>query len=244
MKANILFHQGWTDIINCLPLINYNSSIYEEIYLFIRDDSQPMIDFYCRNLKNIKIIYEKKENIDYNLIKILNNFSENENVFFGIFDTFNLKNNNSFLSNRFDFFFVQKFYECYNIPYMTRVDSFDFERDLEIEEKKFNEFVKKNGEDYILIHEDRDRNLLISVENTNKYNIVNIDKITDIFFDYIKILQNAKEIILIDSVWAALVYLLDAKYKLFENIPIKVKCSRGYQEMFRKPIKLENWQIF
>lgn len=242
MNANILFNQGWTDIINCLPLINYNSSLYDKIYLFVRSDSKPIIDFYCRDIKNVEVVYEKKENIDYNLNKVLSNYSQNENLFYGVFDNLNKKNNGVFLSSSHNFFFVQKFYECYNIPYITKVDYFSFLRDFDAEERRYVDFIGEHGEDYCLIHEDTERGLSI-IEKTNNKKFINLDKKSDVLFDYIKILQNAKEIILIDSVWAAFIYLIDCKYRLFENVPIKVICLRGYQEMFNKPITLDNWQV-
>ena len=36
-------------------------------------------------------------------------------------------------------------------------------------------------------------------------------------FDYIKIIENAQEIHLLDSVWGTLIYQLDAKYNLFKK---------------------------
>ena len=66
---------------------------------------------------------------------------------------------------------------------------------------------------------------------------------SDVFFDYIKVLENAKSIHLIDSVWAAICYLLDAKYTLLKNIDVNVHCLRGYEEMFIEPKKLPNWKI-
>ena len=61
--------------------------------------------------------------------------------------------------------------------------------------------------------------------------------------DYIKILENSKEIHLLDSVWGVFVYQIDAKYGLFKNIPITSHCLRGYMPMFTEPIKLNNWII-
>lgn len=61
-KEGILyFHQGWTDIINCLSLINYNCNIYNKIYLIMRNDAKELIDLYTKNIYNIKILYEEKK---------------------------------------------------------------------------------------------------------------------------------------------------------------------------------------
>ena len=61
-KEGILyFHQGWTDIINCLALINYYCNIYDKIYLIIRNDSDQLINFYTKDITNIQIFYEEKK---------------------------------------------------------------------------------------------------------------------------------------------------------------------------------------
>ena len=64
-----------------------------------------------------------------------------------------------------------------------------------------------------------------------------------IFFDMIKVLENSIEIHLLDSVWGAFVYLLDAKYRLFKNKKIFLYAKRGYKSMFEEPVKLNNWII-
>ena len=48
--------------------------------------------------------------------------------------------------------------------------------------------------------------------------LVDLNKSTNIFFDYIKILQNAKDIHVLDSVWGAFLYQADSKYELFNHI--------------------------
>lgn len=67
--------------------------------------------------------------------------------------------------------------------------------------------------------------------------------LSNMFFDMIKVLENAIEIHLLDSVWGAVVYHLDAKYKLFENKKIILYSKRGYSSMFNEPVKLKNWLI-
>ncbi len=61
----------------------------------------------------------------------------------------------------------------------------------------------------------------------------------------IKVLENATEIHLLDSVWGSLCYHLDCKYNLFKNknIPVYLYAKRGYEAMFSDPIKMDNWII-
>jgi predicted RNase H-like HicB family nuclease len=56
-------------------------------------------------------------------------------------------------------------------------------------------------------------------------------------------LENALEIHLLDSVWGAFIYQLDAKYNLFQNKKIFLYAKRGHIRMFKEPIKLKNWII-
>ena len=56
-------------------------------------------------------------------------------------------------------------------------------------------------------------------------------------------MENAKEMYLLDSVWAGIAYLLDSKYGIFTNKNIFVGCERGYFQMFTKPKKLSNWTV-
>lgn len=242
IKNGILyFHQGWTDIINCLALINYYCKLYDKIYLIMREDAKELVNFYTKNIKNLEIFYEEKININVNGISfVINKYKKlnlENNDFIGIGCHDHLRNDKYKNSiNKTCGFFVTKFYTDYEIPYITRINDFTFNRDRKLEENKYNEFINKYGKKYILYHE--------VIENYDKNKkIVNLNGISNIFFDMIKVLENAIEIHLLDSVWGALIYQLDAKYKLFKNKKIILYAKRGYHEMFSVPIKLDNWEI-
>jgi hypothetical protein len=71
-----------------------------------------------------------------------------------------------------------------------------------------------------------------------------------LIFSYIKILQNSKELHLVDSTWASMCYLLDAKYKMFKNKKIFLypyERSGGLlkdkNQTNLNPINLRNWII-
>lgn len=243
-KEGILyFHQGCTDIINCLSLINYHCNIYNKIYLIMRNDAKELIDLYTKNIYNIKILYEEKKNIDKNGIQFVINKYNNINFqncdFLGIGNHDNIRKDN--YNSKFRCInncFVKGFYESYDIPYITRINYFNFDRDLELENIKYNEFINKYGENYILYHE------VIEETITTNNLCVNLNGQSDIFFDYIKILENAIEFHLLDSVWGAFIYMLDCKYKLFHNKKIYLYVKRsGHRKMFEEPIKLDHWII-
>jgi hypothetical protein len=243
-ECYLLVHQGWTDIFNCLPLINYYSSKYELIYFIVRDDAKEFVNFYIRNLINVKPIYCNKEKVfdSVNIKKYLkdvHNLEKGKFLFHGCHDIYRKDEyHQAFNKSNNKYYFVESFYVLYNIPYSVRIDYFNFERDLLIEEETYNNFINKYGEKYILHHEihDKTNNL---IDKTIPY--INLNGITQTFFDFIKIIENSIELHLIDSVWAALIYMIDAKYKLFSNKKIYVYCRRYYYEMFLKPITLNNW---
>ena len=241
-KNGILyFHQGWTDIINCLALINYKCKLYDKIYLVMREDAKQLVNFYVKDIKNIEILYEEKQNINEDdILFVVNkyknlNLEKNDFLCFGCHD----KSRKDKYKNAFEKSggcFVNKFYTDYEIPYITRINDFTFNRDKILEENTYNKFIKKYGKEYILYHE--------VIDNYDQnIPIINLNGISDIFFDMIKVLENAIEIHLLDSVWGALIYHLDAKYKLFQNKKIILYAKRGYYSMFLSPIKLDNWTI-
>ena len=244
MNGILYFHQGWTDIINCLSLINYYSNTYEKIYLIMREDAKELVDFYKKNIRNLHIFYEKKNNINENGIQFVINKYRDEYIDLQFCDFLAIGEHDTarkdIYQSKFRYIdncFVKGLYESYNIPYMERINSFNISRNHELEKETYNKFVKTHGDKYILYHE--------VIENNNIEKIVNLNKISNIYFDYIKILENAIEIHLLDSSWAAICYLLDAKYNIFfnKNIPIYLYAKRGYSQMFSSPIKLDNWKF-
>ena len=211
--AKLYFHQGWTDIINCLPLINYYSKNYGKLDVIMREDSKDLVDFYLKQFNNVNALYMDKKILDSNF-----NLPINENdslLFFGMHDRFrNDDKKNSFLN--YDGFFVEKFYTPYGVPYVERVDSFGILRDKTLEDNMYKKIIGDYTGDYVVVHEDTERGLSLVTEEKD-IKIIKLNGASDIFFDYIKILKNAKSIHLIDSVWAAICYLLDSKYGIFKR---------------------------
>jgi hypothetical protein len=122
---------------------------------------------------------------------------------------------------------------------MERINSFVLYRDPVSEEVAYSKVVKK--EPYICTHTNPDLQLFVKPEEG--VDIIELNQTTQMFFDYIRILQHAKAIHVIDSVWAALCYLLDAKYGLFEKVPIYLYCHRNFDRMFTEPVHRPNWTI-
>jgi len=241
-KGLLYFHQGWTDIINSLALINYYCKKYDKIYLMMRDDAKQLVDFYTKDLTNIEILYAPYDMLSFSYI--INQY------YFLMLERPDVLGIGGHDNNRTDeykgvhdlnisngLFFLESFYISYNIPYSTRIDDFTFTRNYNLEKITYQNFVNKYGNEYILYHE--------VINNYDKSKpIIDLNGISDTFFDMITVLENALEIHLLDSVWAAFIYQLDAKYRLFKHKKIYVYLNRGHSHMFINPILLDNWTFF
>lgn len=246
-NALLFFHQGWTDIVNCLPLITWYSKKYTKLYVLMREDAWMLIQFYIRGTKNVVPIYVSKELLGKvswrNLVDInhhkITNFEliahydpdrPESDPYKGAYTRRNAID---------DAPFERLFYESYDIPYIERVNSFVLYRDPIYEEVAYNKLIKR--EPYICTHTNPELELYVKPEEG--VDIVELNQSSPIFFDYIRILQHAKAIHLIDSVWAAVCYMIDAKYGLLETVPIYLYCHRGFDRMFTQPVHRPNWTI-
>jgi hypothetical protein len=68
-NALLMFHQGWTDIVNCLPLVNWYARKYTKLFVVFRDDAKPLTQFYLRGLQNVFPIYIPKPIIEVNWLE-------------------------------------------------------------------------------------------------------------------------------------------------------------------------------
>ena len=270
-KACVYFHQGWTDIIICFALINYYKERYDEITVLIRSDAQEIVDFYVRNMQGVRIVYLRTDNGRFHG-NVFNSTVINQVVYAGHdivipndWDIMFHAEHDRWRKDKYagywyqpDAFkkpashFSEMFYTFYDIEHMTRISYFNVDRDLELEEKTYQEFIKEHGENYVIYHDDMENHthgshhVSTQIEFNNilpdcKY--VNLNKKSKIFFDYIKVIQNAKEVHLVDSIWGTLCYQLDAKYGIFNGKEINLYCKRGHNNLFLYPVKLDNWKL-
>lgn len=243
----IAFHQGWTDIMCQLPLISYYLEKYDQLKVFFREDARELAEFYIKDYPQIIPIYCKTKGgsqlFEYLSYKIED---EADILFHGQYEIFRKDN----LKGRpFEhYYWIESFYSRYEINYNVRIDYFKVNRDLNKEEELYQNFVKENGSQYVIYHDDPNNKLCIDSPTQIKFNsklenhkYINLNKKSNVFFDYIKVIQNSKEIHLIDSIWGCMCYQLDAKYSLFQDKQVYFYHRRG--EEFLAPKKLKNWKI-
>jgi hypothetical protein len=237
----LLFHQGWTDIINSIGLIHYLSAKYERLYVLIRDDARDLM-FYIFSDLNDKIV-PITLHIDsftrihpHDIIEMAGLEVDQVGLHLhGIYDVYGREPYNEVHNPALEdgMFFTESFYTPYGIPYSVRTEWFDISRDKEREQEVYEVFTQRYGKDYGLKH-------LVDA-NSSDFPIIELDKISDYFFDMFMVLEHAKEIHVIDSVWAAVIYHLQAKYGICSSIPVYISYKRSYEEMFSSPVKHSNW---
>ena len=257
MKKGLLyFQQGYTDIINQLPLINYYLTKYEYLTIIARKSAKPIYDFYLKNKRNVEIYYPDFELKSKSPSGFYDRFDKNEYDYllhgkldYNRYD----KYKNIFMSTPFDDHWGKKYYTCYDIDYMNKVKYFEFERNVELEYKCYLKFVDQNtNNDYVLYHDNLLGDSTISFNKKENIKYINLNGMGMEMFHMIRILQNSKEIHLVDSMWASFCYMIDAKYQLLKNVPIfiypfkerwggllkDISCKNQLE-----PILLDNWTI-
>lgn len=269
-KACIYFHQGWTDIAMCMGLINYYRTMYSSVNVIIRSDARALVDYYVRTLDNTEVTYIDTDSGRYygqirtnctnstvvyqdGIIKIPTEYAimfhaehdkYREDCYKGIWD--------QPYRHPTTKHFSEMFYVFYGIDFLNRITHFTVERDLVLEEEVYSNFVETNGRDYVLYHDDENNSQYghhhvstkLDFDRSNKhYSYVNLNRASNIFFDYIKVFQNAKEIHLVDSIWGCLLYQLDAKYNILQGKQVNLYCKRGHENLFKHPINLINWNL-
>jgi hypothetical protein len=112
-----------------------------------------------------------------------------------------------------------------------------------LEDIRYNEFVLNNGYEYNLYFScENNYNFDINIKNKCQ-NPININNKTIYFYDYIKILENAIDIHIIDSFWSCFIYILQAKYNLFVNIKIYYYPLNHNIIFFINEPLFDNWTI-
>lgn len=221
MKSGILyFNQGWTDIVNCLPLINIYSNIYDKLILLIRNDAKQLVNYYTRGLDNVVCFYEEKEATERDFLNVIHNVIKKSEVinadflFHGHWDRYrNDEKKNRFLFTE-ELHFASSFYLDYGFSEEDRISNFVLPRDAKAENDFYVNFFDVHKETSVLVHDSLEKKL--NVNGTRLNNSCANPLLA------VKVLQLAKEIHLIDSLWAAVCYHLDSKYGLLKNVDVRI----------------------
>ena len=267
-KGLLFYQQGWTDIMSQMALIDYYLTKYDHITAILRPDAQIIYEYYLKDKPNITKIYnpithksgvspsfyEQFDKVEYDYLlhgKLDNNRYDQYK------DRFMSDGNPS------PDHFGRRFYMCYDIELETKINYFEFSRDINLENQTYDEFVNQHGSKYALYHDNmkNDSNIDISSNTSDQVTYINVNGITDNIFSMIKVLINAREIHVVDSFWASFCYVVDARYRLLKDAdvylyPFNKSLRHGglikdtsFRGQFKNvlnnaiPIWLDNWKI-
>lgn len=282
LKKKLFFrpYWGYGDWISINGMIRFFSSKYDEVNLIVDGSDLTFLSNLYKDDVKIKFVYSNQIGKISNLDDYLNleiweqiKNNHNNNNFYDRFNPIGKKFEFDVLSIDDECYsreesphnFIRKcrkqlennssaFYIAAGIPKEYRLDKFYYKRDFESEDQFFNSL--NLPKEYVVICE-YGNNLVDRkfIKNKDTY-IININNISPKYFDVIKVIENAKEVHLIENSIALLVYHLQYK-NLMKNIKINIhtysrkeiirKCissnnSNLYLDMFLYP-KLENWNF-
>lgn len=202
-KGFLLNHLGLGDHLICNGLVRAISSDFDLFVVPVKDNNYNSVSRMFSDLINVSVlplVTANKENEMLVQAKTLElqGYQINKIGYYG----------NEFMSKRIRF--DENFYLQLDIPFSNRWDNFHVPRSIQKEEQLYEllitEEARKNG--YIFLHEDKNRGFLINRQllPENMLIIEPMQVREDInFFDYLKIIENAKEIHCIESSFAALI---------------------------------------
>lgn len=256
-NAIFMTHRGYTDIFNIFGVLTYYYKLqkWDIIHYITRDDAKDMVDYYVRDKPGIQPLYLPMSK----LTEIQNTYSKERYESFlrnvlsvdsfellnvGLWDKFHT---NAEMKDKWetvdfrvrDHNFVRFFYVNYGLDYKLRIHNFEFTRDIPREQEVYKRFCSTHGDKYSITHAIPNKEIQTKLDLP----VINIAEYSTTFFDCLTILENAFELHLLDSVWAAFVYLCAAKYGLFKEKRIVIYAKRGYRMMFQDPVKLQNIEI-
>ena len=235
----IYHHLGLGDHFHCNGVVRFllkKKYKNKQVNLFAKKKYKKMIEFMYRDLENLKIIpVSNNEKLEFQNIKsIVKKDDILEKIGFDYFE----QNKDS--KKTIDMIF----YKQYKINYSNKKKLTYWKRDKKLEDKLFKKLIKSSN--YIFIHDDPKRNFYIpNPKSISKYQIIRNSYKYQIF-DYSKILENAKEVhVMESSIRCMMEHLNTNKVKLylynFTNGPWK---SIPYYDKYNNIVgSVKNWKI-
>lgn len=235
MKIGFIQTGGLGDILIALPIARHyfdnGNEIYwpiKESYLSSFQDVVPWVNWLLVDDKDPKEHYETP-------LKILNQINVDKRMVLYAFLRSHLDVPNALLASflKFD----QYKYAISNTPFFKKWSLADcLHRKIDREDQLYKQLVKQ--EKYMVIHRQGPtfhRKFNLDDPKSKGYQIIEIDTLTSNFFDWIKVLENAKGIALVDSVFSNLVDQLG----IGKDVP---KFFGVRSDVYHSPVLLGNWQ--
>jgi hypothetical protein len=203
----IYHHLGMGDHISCHGIVRHFCEIEDKVFLFVKEHNLKNVSRMFTDIKNLEFIVGEDSYVE-NYIKV-NNIQNLLKI--------------GFTLNGYENFEYQ-FYKMANLPIEYKHSKFYVERDHQKEIEIFNSLGLKERE-YVFVHDGGYKlkdGLIpdnIKVVNPNNFGL----------FDWMYVIENAKEIHCIDSSFICLVDCMDTKqiplfnHRYVRNYPDSIK---------------------
>lgn len=218
-------HLGLGDHIICNGMVRHFCKKYDNVVIFA----------YTRYYENVNYMYRDLDNLE------IFDFDREEDAVMFVESNATVKNN--LIKPGFEkldscldtMTFDEAFYHLAGLDFQIRFDEFYIERDMD-RENEVCKTLNPDGEKYIFVLDDPDRGYNIDMEKvTNEYKIIRNDYQFGMF-DYIKLLENAEEIHMMQTGFLDLVnsYKMDKpkiyRHNYVRNYPAAIH-SKGLNEV-------------
>ncbi len=196
-KVYIYTHQGLGDQIICNGLIRESAKKFGQVVIFSKQQYFNTIRFMYRDLNNVQIIPFVDE--PHQVPDLLSSLPGPNDYIAKI----------GFDKIKPDGPFDEQFYKLSGLSFDKKWTSFRIQQNITAE-KEISTFLNPNNKDYIFVHEDKKRSYCIKEENlpTGIKIVKPLLNLTDNIFNYIDIIQNAKQVHCIDSAFLNLTELI------------------------------------
>lgn len=218
-------HLGLGDHIICNGMVRHFCKKYDNIVLFCYTHYYDNVSYMYRDLSNLEIFNFDVEEDAIRFVE--NNKTVKNNLIKPGFE-----NLDSCLDRMT---FDEAFYHLAGLDFQIRFDEFYFERDLEKEDEVCRT-LNPNDEKYIFVLDDPKRGYNIDMSKvTNEYKVIRNDYQFKMF-DYIKLLENAEEIHMMQTGFLDMVnsYKMDKpkiyRHNYVRNYPESIH-SKGLNEV-------------
>jgi hypothetical protein len=200
MEKYIYHHLGLGDHLVCHGLVRELTKDKNNTYtLFVYEHNKESVAFMFKDIGNLKFISVNSDNDVYSFLSS-NNISDSNIHSAGIVWKSNWGNGKSF---------EECFYNQNNLNLNLKWDNFKVNRDYHKELELFNKLGIDRNSDYIFVHEDERFKLDYSKINTDLKKIIPVKGLTNNIFDYCGIIENAKEVHVLESSFCFMIDLLN-----------------------------------
>lgn len=254
MEYDLVFagHDAYGDHFTYNGMIHYLLTKYKKIY-YTTSNNRDFLVYMYRNIHRITIM-DLRKGFKKNYLRYYTEIFQNTKTKLLVAhkQLYYVNNNNiikcehineSDYQNKHNYANGVTFYDCLQFPIEYRYRLFTHIRDME-REKKIYENIANNMSEYIIIHDDENRNIKINRSLLNNHNIININNLSPCLLDLCTLIENSSEIHLVDAAPALMIYYMQLSTNTFcKNKPIYFHAyarNRSYITMFMQP-KCDNW---